>query len=73
MRVPGQVNELARVLVNDQIQQRLRPDTLTRIYQTNLALGAWTSTPPYLQSSYRLVTVPSTISVNSGFRLAGSI
>lgn len=42
-------------------------------YYRSLKGGAWTSTPPYLQSSYRLVTVPSTISVNSGFRLAGSI
>lgn len=42
-------------------------------YYRSIKGGAWTSTPPYLQSSYRLVTVPSTISVNSGFRLAGSI
>jgi len=32
--------------------------------------AAWTSTPPYMQSSYRLITVPSSISVNVGFRLA---
>lgn len=32
--------------------------------------AAWTSVPPYMQSSYRLITVPSTISVNVGFRLA---
>lgn len=35
--------------------------------------GAWTSTPPYLQSSYRLITIPSTYSVNVGFRLASPI
>ncbi len=34
--------------------------------------GAWTSTPPYLQSSYRLITIPSTISINVGFRLAST-
>ncbi len=32
--------------------------------------AAWTSTPPYLQSSYRLITVPASISVNVGMRLA---
>lgn len=32
--------------------------------------AAWTSTPPYLQSSYRLITVPTSISLNVGFRLA---
>lgn len=34
--------------------------------------AAWTSTPPYIQSAYRLITVPSTYSVNVGFRLAGA-
>ena len=33
--------------------------------------AAWTSSPPYLKSSYRLITVPSSYSVNVGFRLAG--
>ena len=32
--------------------------------------AAWTSTPPYLQSSLRLITVPASISVNVGFRIA---
>lgn len=37
----------------------------------NLRGAAWTSTPPYMQSSYRLVAMPSSYSVNLGFRLAG--
>lgn len=35
--------------------------------------AAWTSTPPYMVSSYRLIAVPSSISVNVGFRLAGPV
>ena len=33
--------------------------------------GAYTSTPPYLQSSYRMGYVPSGANANGGFRLAG--
>lgn len=44
--------------------------TATRSLSRGLRGAAWTSTPPYMQSSYRLITIPSTISVNVGFRLA---
>lgn len=44
----------------------------TRSLSRGLRGAAWTSTPPYMQSSYRLITVPSSVSVNVGFRLAGS-
>ena len=43
----------------------------TRSLSRGLRGAAWTSTPPYMQSSYRLITVPSSVSVNVGFRLAG--
>lgn len=42
----------------------------TRALSRGLRGAAWTSTPPYMQSSYRLITVPSSVSVNVGFRIA---
>jgi sulfatase modifying factor 1 len=47
--------------------------TGTTSLSRSLRGGAWTSTPPYIQSSYRLITVATTSSLNLGFRLARPI